>query len=219
MSALAKKLLVKPGQTWLILNAPESYLSLLEPLPENTNLIFEAEGTPDGIQLFVKNSAELAANLKLISKILKPETVLWIIYPKKNSGIDTDLEMMGSWDELSIYSLRPVTAAAINETWTALRLKPEHLVRKSDSSKAAIKQNDYSAYINPETKQVILPNDAKTELEKNPENLAFFNKLAYSHKKEYVVWILSARQEQTRINRINKMAEMLLANKKNPSDK
>jgi uncharacterized protein YdeI (YjbR/CyaY-like superfamily) len=34
-----------------------------------------------------------------------------------------------------------------------------------------------------------------------------------------MVWILSAKQEQTRVNRITKMVEMLLAGKKNPSDK
>ena len=219
MSPLAKKLLVKPGQTWLVLDPPEDYLAALEPLPDGVKLVFEVKAPIDGIQLFVQNSAELAASLLQVTPVLKPETVLWFIYPKKNAGIPTDLEMMGSWDAPAKHGLRPVASAAINNVWTALRFRPENLVKKSDAGKAAIKENDYSAYINPDKKLVTLPEDVEDLLKTAPESLAGFNKLAYSHKKEYVVWILSAKQQQTRSNRTAKMLEMLLAGKKNPSDK
>ena len=219
MNPLAKKLLVKPGQTWLVLNAPESYLATLDPLPDGVKLVFDAALPADGIQLFVKNNHELAKNLTQLKAILKPETVIWIMYPKKNSGIDTDLEMMGSWDVLKQYDLRPVASAAINDIWTSLRLRPEHLVKQSDFSKASIQKNDYSAYIDTEKKQITLPPDVESILRINPAALTIYETLAWSHRKEYMVWILSAKQEQTRVNRITKMVEMLLAGKKNPSDK
>ena len=219
MNPLAKKLLVKPGQTWLVLNAPESYLATLDPLPDGVKLVFDAALPADGIQLFVKNNHELAKNLTQLKAILKPETVIWIMYPKKNSGIDTDLEMMGSWDVLKQYDLRPVASAAINDIWTSLRLRPEHLVKQSDFSTASIQKNDYSAYIDTEKKQITLPPDVESILRTNPAALTVYESLAWSHRKEYMVWILSAKQEQTRVNRITKMVEMLLAGKKNPSDK
>ena len=219
MSPLAKKLLIKPGQTWLILNAPESYLTTLEPLPEMVNLIFDIAGPADGMQLFVKNNNELAQSLLRVKTILKPQTVVWIVYPKKNSGIHTDLEMMGSWDVLKPYGLRPVASAAINDVWTSLRIRQEHLVKQSDFSKASIQKNDYSAYIDTEKKQVNLPPDVESVLRTAPAAYAVYESLAWSNKKEYVVWILSARQEQTRKSRISKMVEMLLAGKKNPSAK
>ncbi|MDB5001543.1 MAG: hypothetical protein JWR76_2620 [Mucilaginibacter sp.] len=219
MSPLAKKLLIKPGQTWLILNSPESYLATLEPLPDGVKLLFDVIGPVDGMQLFVKNNNELAQSLVQVKAILKPETVLWIIYPKKNSGIETDLEMMGSWDVLKQYSLRPVASAAINDVWTSLRIRPEHLVKQSDFSKASIQKNDYSAYIDTEKKQVTLPPDVESVLRTNPAALTVYESLAWSHRKEYMVWILSAKQEQTRISRITKMVEMLLTGKKNPSAK
>jgi hypothetical protein len=219
MNPLAKKLLIKPGQTWLILNSPESYLATLEPLPDGVKLLFDVIGPVDGMQLFVKNNHELAETLTQVKAILKPETVVWITYPKKNSGIETDLEMMGSWDVLKQYGLRPVASAAINDVWTALRIRPEYLVKQSDFSKASIQKNDYSAYIDTQKKQVTLPPDVESVLRTNPAALTVYESLAWSHRKEYMVWILSAKQEQTRVSRITKMIEMLLAGKKNPSAK
>ena len=220
MNPLAKKLLIKPGQTWLVLNAPETYLATLEPLPDNVKLNFKIDVWVDGAQLFVKNTEELAESLLQVKAVLKPETVIWIIYPKKSSGIKTDLEMMGSWDELKKCGLRPVASAAINDTWTALRFRPEHLVKKSDSSKEAIRNDhDYSAYINLDKKQITLPSYLQEKLAAAPAAFHFFEGLAWSNKKEYLVWVLGAKQEQTRTDRLTKMVEKLLSGKKNPSVK
>jgi len=220
MSPLAKKLLIKPGQHWLIMNAPEDYLATLEPLPDDVQLSFTAEGNFNGIQLFVQNSAELTEALAHLKSVLKDDTIFWVIYPKKSSGMETDLEMMSGWEVTKPYGLRPVASAAINNVWTTLRFRPEHLVKHSDSSKEAIsKQNDYSAYIDVDKKQITLPPYLHEALAAEPAAMATYEKLAWSHRKEYVVWILSAKQEQTRVTRVAKMVEMLLAGKKNPSEK
>jgi uncharacterized protein YbdZ (MbtH family) len=220
MSPLAKKLLIKPGQHWLILNAPEDYLATLEPLPDDVKLSFTPQGDFNGIQVFVQNSAGLTAALSLLKPILKDDTIFWVIYPKKSSGMETDLEMMSGWEVTKPYGLRPVASAAINNVWTTLRFRPEHLVKHSDASKESIsKQNDYSAYIDVDKKQITLPPYLNEALVAEPAAMATYEKLAWSHRKEYVVWILSAKQEQTKANRIAKMIEMLLVGKKNPSEK
>src|SRR6266516_1999349 len=54
-----KKLGVKPSQKMLILNAPEGYLHLLEPLPEGVEVKTSAEGTFDFVQAFVYNKADV----------------------------------------------------------------------------------------------------------------------------------------------------------------
>jgi hypothetical protein len=219
VSSLAKKLQVKPGKSWLLFNAPVNYLALLEPLPEGTMVAYEAKGTFDGVQLFVKDSAELVANLKVIAPVLKPDTVFWIIYPKKSSGIKSDLEMMSSWDEPAKYGLGGVAAAAIDETWTALRFRPKELTKTSDTGNEEIKQNEYSAYIDVENKIIALPDEIKTVLQKNSGALANYEKLSYSNRKEYVLWILTAKQEKTKEERLIKLVEKLSAGKKNPSEK
>ncbi|WDF53731.1 YdeI/OmpD-associated family protein [Mucilaginibacter sp. KACC 22063] len=219
MNAIAKKLQVKMGSRWLIANAPEDYISFLEPLPNGIKLTFQYNQKVDGVQLFVKNSNELETEMQQIKPLLELNIILWIIYPKKSSGVGTDLEMMGSWDKMSQHGLRPVASAAINDTWTALRFKPESEVKISTSRNSEIKTNDYAQYIDVDSKSVKLPEDVRQTLQQHPIALAYFNGLAYSHKKEYVIWILSAKQEKTRTARIEKMVEMLLNKKKNPSDK
>jgi len=219
VSPLAKKLQIKPGKRWLFFNAPENYLISLEPLPEGVKAVFEPKGNFDGVQLFVKDSAELASSLKIITPILNTETVFWVSYPKKSSGIVSDLEMMSSWDELGRYGLRGVAAAAVNETWTALRFRPEGQSKVSDACNENIRQNEYSAYIDVDKKIVKLPDEIKDVLQKSPQALANYEKLSYSNRKEYVLWILTAKQEKTRDERLVKMVEKLEAGKKNPSDK
>ncbi|HEK21400.1 YdeI/OmpD-associated family protein [Mucilaginibacter sp.] len=219
-SALAKKLQMKAGQTWLLISPPEDYAAALDPLPDGVELFFTPDRQVSGVQAFAKTQSELTAILLQLKPILNDDTILWVIYPKKNSGIATDLEMMSSWDEPAKYQLRPVASAAINDTWTALRFKPEHMVKRSDTSQEAMKQqNTYSDYIDPVKKQITLPSYLQEALAGAPAAFVNFEKLAWSHRKEYVVWILSAKQEQTRANRITKMVEMLLTGKKNPADK
>ena len=61
---------------------------------------------------------------------------------------------------------------------------------------------------------VKVPKDLQIELNQNPNEKIFFQKLSYTHQKEYVNWIEDAKRETTRIRRINKTIEMLKAGKK-----
>lgn len=210
---------MKPGHYWLLYNAPAHYLSLLEPLPEGAAVSYSTSGNFDGVQLFVKDSHELADSLKVVMPLLKPGSVFWIIYPKKSSGIKSDLEMMKSWDELDKYNYGGVAAAAIDETWTAIRFKPKELTKASDTCNDEIKQNEYSAWIDVDNKIVRLPDEIKSVLQKSSLALANYEKLSYSNRKEYVLWILTAKQEKTKEERLIKMVEKLGAGKKNPSEK
>ena len=219
MNPLAQKLHIKPGKSWLFYNAPANYTELLAPLPEGATINFAPKGEFDGVQLFVINSTELIANLKIIAPLLRPDTVFWVTYPKKSSGIESDLEMMGNWDEPTKYGLRPVGTAAVNETWTAIRLRRQEQTKVSEFCNEEIKKNELAAFIDLDTRQITLPPDMKAILEQSPNALAFYQTLSFSNKKEYLVWILSAKQEKTRQERLSKLVEKLVAKKKNPSEK
>jgi hypothetical protein len=219
MSPLAKKLLIKPGNRWLLYNAPANYLTMLEPMPGDVEIAFKPKGFFDGVQLFAKDAKDLAATLKLLAPILTSGTVLWIIYPKKSSGIKSDLEMMGSWDEVAKYGLRIVASAAIDETWTALRFRPQGQSKVSEGGNESIRNNEFSAYIDVDNKEIKLPPAIAKALQKEANAMAFYQQLSYSNKKEYVLWILTAKQEKTREERLLKLVDKLKAGKKNPSDK
>jgi hypothetical protein len=167
----------------LLYNAPENFLTSLEPLPAGTVVDFTPKGAFDGIQLFVINSTGLKTGLKAIAPLLKPDTVILVIYPKKTSGIQSDLEMMSSWDEPARYGLRTVAVAAVNETWTAIRLKPREQTTVSEFCNEEIKKNEYSAFIDLENRQITLPPDLKLLLEQAPNAMAFYQGLSFTNKR------------------------------------
>lgn len=216
---LFKKLLIKDGQTVLLKNAPDAVLSIFGAIPAGIKLTEDTTIAFDTVLLFVKNSAELTAQMAEINLQLKPNTLFWILYPKKSSGIITDLNIMSPWDELKNYQLSPCASAAVNETWTALRIKPIALVKASGVCNDDIQQNEYGNYVDVKQKIVTLPEDLKVKLEKQPSALSFYEQLSYSNRKEYVLWVLTAKQEKTRLDRIAKTVAKLLAGKKNPTEK
>lgn len=222
MNAMAKKLQVKASQKILILGAPSWFQPALLPLPENTFIETRLNGKTGQfnlILLFVKNREELADKFPPLFVLLSPDTILWIAYPKKRSGISTDLNMMGGWDTMEKHLLRPVASASLNEEWTAIRFKPGSAVKKSAAANEQIKKNEYGNYVDVVHKKITLPSDIKSVLDESPAAASFFDRLSYTNKKEYVIWILSARQEATKLNRLQKMRELLECGRKNPSDK
>jgi Bacteriocin-protection, YdeI or OmpD-Associated/Domain of unknown function (DUF1905) len=59
-----------------------------------------------------------------------------------------------------------------------------------------------------------VPKDLLKELKKDKDAKTFFDKLAYSHQKEYVKWIEDAKRDETRQTRIVKTMEMLKQGKR-----
>ncbi|OGN94293.1 MAG: hypothetical protein A2Z71_05055 [Chloroflexi bacterium RBG_13_50_21] len=64
-----------------------------------------------------------------------------------------------------------------------------------------------------ETRQVVIPADLQQAFKAAPAAQAFFNRLSYSHQREYVNWIAEAKREQTRQSRIQRTIEMLIQGK------
>jgi hypothetical protein len=216
---LVKKLQIKPAHRVLLVNAPINYDELLQPLPTEVQLLTNAEGTYDVVQLFVMNSDELQRDLVWLQDHLRSDTIFWITYPKKSSGIVSDLEMMQSWNETSKYGLSGVAAAAINEIWTALRFRPSSQVKRSEVCNSEIESNALGQYIDVKNRVVTLPPDLQSAMQAQPGAVAFFESLSYTNRKEYVSWVLTAKQEKTKAERINKAVEKLMAGKKNPAEK
>jgi uncharacterized protein YdeI (YjbR/CyaY-like superfamily) len=210
VTQLAKKLLIKTAQNWLFINSPTEFLESFVSIPAEIKTVISTEETYNGVLLFVENSAALKQHLPAVASVLKPETIFWIAYPKKSSGIVSDLEMTGNWQETENYGLQIVASAAVDKTWTALRLRPKNLIKKSTISNAAIENNEFSEFIDTKNRIVILPEDVKQVLETKIAAFDKFRQLAYSHQKEYLVWILTAKQEKTRTSRVLKMIEKLL---------
>ncbi|WP_195335317.1 YdeI/OmpD-associated family protein [Paraclostridium bifermentans] len=60
-----------------------------------------------------------------------------------------------------------------------------------------------------EIREVEIPEDFKSELDKNKEALNFYNSLSYSAKRKYYQWITGAKKETTRQKRITESVSKL----------
>jgi len=132
-NALIKKLQLKLGQHALFLNAPEGYIESLGRLPDGVALVDGPAGTLDFVQLFVRDSAELALFAPVALAAIKRDGVFWISYPKKSSGVVSDLTRDVGWAPITAAGLRPVTQIAVDETWSAVRWRPIELVKSKAS--------------------------------------------------------------------------------------
>jgi ribosomal protein L25 (general stress protein Ctc) len=126
---LIKKLLIKPGMLLAVLNAPAGYLENLGPLPEGAQITHDPDGGLDFVQLFIENRGEYERLGVTALRAVKSDGLLWICYPKKSSGVQSDLDRDVVWKMLEPTGLRPVTQIAIDEVWSALRFRPIEKVK------------------------------------------------------------------------------------------
>jgi len=120
-SSLAKKMKLKPGARAAILRAPENYLNELK---HDTEISPKLSGKFDWIQIFAKNKRELDALVPKAAKALKPESMLWLSFPKGASKIQTDLTRDKGWEILQAVDLKWVNLISVNENWSAFALRP-----------------------------------------------------------------------------------------------
>jgi len=129
-AVLVKKLLIKPGMRLAVFNAPAGYLDSLDPLPEGAEFVEGPGSDLDFVQLFVKNSGEYDRLGPAALGAVKTDGLLWICYPKKSSGVESDLDRDVVWKMLEPAGVRPVTQVAIDVVWSALRFRPNDRVNQ-----------------------------------------------------------------------------------------
>ncbi len=212
-----RKLRIKPGQQVVVLHAPPEYRMMLDPAPVGLMFREELRDPCDVVQCFVRTRAELEQTLPTIVRNLTPGNPLWISFPKKSSQVQTDLTRDTGWDILGKLGLRPVSLIAVDKTWSAMAVKPKSMVKTSRSSSASASRE--SKYIDQKARTILPPPDLRTALKANPRAADAFKGLAFTNKKEYVVWILGARQPETRARRVKETIAKLKAGLRNPSDK
>ena len=119
-TTVIKKLRVKPGNRMLILNAPHR-----APLdaPQDVDLTTEPGGDVDVVLAFYKTRAELDAELETLKSAMGADGILWVAYPKGTSKVPTDLNRDILRVHLEAEGLQAVAMVAIDDTWSAMRLK------------------------------------------------------------------------------------------------
>lgn len=130
-SSLTKKLHLKPGHRLLLLAAPEPVRPLLEPLPEGVRVVESADGDAvDAVLAFVRDRVELARTAPQALAALRPGGLLWLAYPKKSSGMKSDLTRDVGWEPLTTAGWEGVAQIAVDEVWAATRFRPAAEVKR-----------------------------------------------------------------------------------------
>jgi hypothetical protein len=125
---LPKKLGIKPDCRLALVNAPDDFAQALGELPPGVTPRAMGRGTYDVIVLFAASARELARALPAALPRLDPSGGLWVAWPKKSSGIRTDLtdnEVRGRGLATGLVDNK---VCAIDDTWSGLRF----VVRVSD---------------------------------------------------------------------------------------
>ena len=104
---LAKKVRLQGGQQAAVLNAPEGYVRGLV-APVDVTVVTRAQGACDFVQLFAASRSELETLDPRVLKILKPDGLLWLTYPKASSHLAADLSRDRGWDVLDRARLCPL---------------------------------------------------------------------------------------------------------------
>ena len=120
---LVDKLHVKPGTTIVVLGAPAGYRQKLGVLPEGARLVNVVPAEAAFVHIFARDGAALSSRLREVSPRLTDDAVVWVSYPKADSGAGSDLSREKIWALAGPFGLAPVAQVAMDKIWSALRFK------------------------------------------------------------------------------------------------
>lgn len=119
---LAKKLGIKPGFRVKTRQAPGNYREMLAPLPQDVTVSPRIRDRVDLWHLFAMTRSELANGLGRAMKEMRIDGMIWVSWPKKASGVQTDLTEGAIRDAALPLGLVDVKVCAVDETWSGLKL-------------------------------------------------------------------------------------------------
>ena len=117
---LVKKLGIKPGCVLALLGAPARFDKTLGKLPDGVRIKRRARGDADVIVLFARSFADLERRFPAAAKALVSAGRLWIAWPKKASGVNSDLTQSVVRSFGLDAGVVDYKISAIDETWSGL---------------------------------------------------------------------------------------------------
>jgi hypothetical protein len=118
---LPRKLGIREGSRLLLIGAPDDFGSTLGELPPAVEFVGASTGGVDVAILFVLDAATLRARFASLVSSLQPAGGLWIAWPKRSSGVVTDLDENLVREIGLAGDLVDNKVCAIDATWSGLR--------------------------------------------------------------------------------------------------
>ena len=127
---VSKKLMLKPGMKGLILDLPSDANSILD-LPESIDIKKRVGKDYDFAIAFVTSMQQAEDRLPTIVNTVIYDGLLWMCYPKKTSKLKSDVSRDILWKAVQTKGFDGVAMISINDTWSAMRIRPIELVKSS----------------------------------------------------------------------------------------
>jgi hypothetical protein len=118
---LSQKLGLKPGFCIFVDGAPGDYRKLVGEWPQGAKLVKQAKPPLDLVHLFVTQAKGLAATLGSYREAIAPDGMIWVSWPKKSSGVATDLSDIVVRDTALPLGLVDIKVCAVDEVWSGLK--------------------------------------------------------------------------------------------------
>jgi hypothetical protein len=119
---LPQKLGFKPGMRAVFTDAPAGFTGVLGELPDGVVLKQSLRGRADLVVCFVTRRARLRQRVAVLRTAIAPDGMAWIAWPKRASGVATDITEDVIRDVALPTGLVDVKVCAIDETWSGLKL-------------------------------------------------------------------------------------------------
>lgn len=119
---LPKKLGIKPDATVVLIAEPAGFAATLGELPGGVRVKSRLAGSADVVVAFFESRAGLERRLEALGKAIYPDGGLWIAWPKRSSGVETDITEDVVRELALAGGLVDNKVCAIDDVWSGLRL-------------------------------------------------------------------------------------------------
>jgi hypothetical protein len=120
-TALVRKLGFRPGWRVAVLGAPEQLDELLGELPAGLRIVRRLGAELDAVWIFAVSRRELERRVSDALARLPDDGTLWISWPKRSSGVPTDISENVLREVVLPTGWVDIKVAAVDETWSGLR--------------------------------------------------------------------------------------------------
>jgi hypothetical protein len=118
---LVRKLGFRPGWSVAVLGGPEQLDDLLGELPDGLRIVRRLSTGLDAVWIFAVERRELERRLSDALGRLRDDGTLWISWPKRSSGVPTDITENVLREVVLPTGWVDIKVAAVDETWSGLR--------------------------------------------------------------------------------------------------
>lgn len=119
---LAKKLGIQEGMTVVVVDGPEEYRALVEPLPAGVEIVNEPRTGSDILHIFTNSRDGLFRGLTQARTLIRQNGTIWVSWYKKASKLPTEITEDTVREAAFPLGLVDVKVCAIDEHWSGLKL-------------------------------------------------------------------------------------------------